>query len=94
MSEVTGHPDTKWGGSVMAALQIKNIPTGPGDDFKIDASYAIGDTKNVISTSGGSPSFLMYGGTGLAGAYQSVGFGATTDRPSCRLRPVATVRSI
>jgi hypothetical protein len=78
-AEVTGHPDTKWGGSVMAALQIKNIPTGPGDDFKIDASYAIGDTKNVISTSGGSPSFLMYGGTGLAGAYQSVGFGATTD---------------
>jgi hypothetical protein len=60
-------------------LQIKNIPTGPGDDFKIDASYAIGDTKNVISTSGGSPSFLMYGGTGLAGAYQSVGFGATSD---------------
>ncbi|HTG44979.1 MAG TPA: porin [Verrucomicrobiae bacterium] len=78
-AEVTGHPETKWGGSVMAALQIKNIPTGPGDDFKIDASYAIGDTKNVISTSGGSPSFLMYGGTGLAGAYQSVGFGATSD---------------
>ena len=37
----------------MAALQIKNIPTGAGDDFKIDATYAKGDTKNVISTSGG-----------------------------------------
>ena len=34
----------------MAALQIKNIPWGPGDDFKIDVSYAKGDTKNVIST--------------------------------------------
>ena len=52
LSEISGHPEDKWGGSVMAALQIKNIPTGAGDDFKIDASYAKGDTKNVISTSG------------------------------------------
>ena len=63
----------------MAALQIKNIPTGAGDDFKIDASYAKGDTKNVISTSATSPNFAMFSGTGRAGAYQSVGFGATTD---------------
>jgi Porin subfamily len=78
-SEINGHPDTKWGGAVMAALQIKNIPTGAGDDIKIDASYAKGDTKNVISTSNASPSFAMFGGTNVAGAYQSVGFGATTD---------------
>jgi hypothetical protein len=78
LSEISGHPDDKWGGSVMAALQIKNIPTGPGDDIKIDASFAKGDTKNVISTSSASPSFLMYGGA-APGAYQSVGFGATTD---------------
>jgi hypothetical protein len=77
LSEISGHPDTKWGGSVMAALQIKNIPTGAGDDIKIDASYAKGTTKNVIATSGGSPSFAMFGGSGFA--YQSVGFGATTD---------------
>jgi porin-like protein len=78
LSEISGHPDTKWGGSVMAALQIKNLPTGPGDDIKMDASWAKGDTKNVISTSGSSPSFTMFGGSGN-GAYQSVGFGATTD---------------
>jgi Porin subfamily len=78
LSEISGHPDTKWGGSVMAALNIKNIPTGAGDDIKIDATYAKGDTKNVISTSGASPSFAMFGGSGN-GAYQSVGFGATTD---------------
>jgi hypothetical protein len=66
-------------------LNIKNIPTGAGDDFKIDASYALGDTKNVISTAGGSPSFAMFSGTGrpagngLGAAYQSIGFGATTD---------------
>ena len=52
LSEISGHPDTKWGGSVMAALQIKNIPTGAGDDIKIDATYAKGATKNVIATSG------------------------------------------
>ncbi|MBN8992792.1 MAG: porin [Rhizobiales bacterium] len=79
LSEISGHPDTKWGGSVMAALQIKNLPTGAGDDIKIDATYAKGDTKNVISTSAASPSFAMFGGTGRPGAYQSIGFGATTD---------------
>jgi hypothetical protein len=79
LSEISGHPETKWGGSVMAALNIKNIPTGPGDDFKIDASFAKGDTKNVIATSSTSPNFAMFSGTGRAGAYQSVGFGATTD---------------
>src|SRR4030095_1333624 len=72
-----GHPETKWGGSVMAALNIKNIPTGAGDDIKIDASYAKGNTKNVIDTHRGSPSFAMFGDSGSA--YQSVGFGATTD---------------
>ena len=79
LSENSGHPETKWGGSVMAALQIKNLPTGRGDDIKIDVSYAVGDTKNVIATSGASPSFLMYGGASVPGAYQSVGVGATTD---------------
>jgi hypothetical protein len=79
LSEISGHPETKWGGSVMAALQIKNIPTGPGDDIKMDASYAVGDTKNVISTSSSSPNFAMFGKTGVAGAYQSIGLGATSD---------------
>ena len=36
LSEISGHPETKWGGSVMAALQIKNLPTGAGDDIKVD----------------------------------------------------------
>ena len=77
LSEINGHPDSKWGGSVMAALQIRNLPTGKGDDIKLDVSYARGHTKNVIATSGGSPSFSMFGNSGFA--YQSVGFGATTD---------------
>ena len=79
LSEISGHPDSAWGGAVMAALQIKNIPTGAGDDFKVDATYSKGDTKTVISTTGASPSFAMFGSTGAPGAYQSIGFGATTD---------------
>src|SRR3981081_2874487 len=77
LSEISGHPESKWGGSVMAALQIKNLPTGAGDDIKFDVSYAKGDTKNVIGNSGASPSFAMFGGSDFG--YQSVGFGATTD---------------
>jgi hypothetical protein len=76
-SEISGHPETKWGGSVMAALQIKNLPTGAGDDIKFDASWAKGDIKNIIGTSAGVPAFAMFGGSGVA--YQSVGFGAATD---------------
>jgi len=79
LSEISGHPEDKWGGAVNVALQIKNLPTGAGDDFKIDATYAKGDTKAVIATSGPSPSFAMFGNTGLAGGYQSVGFGNTSD---------------
>ena len=77
LSEISGHPDDKWGGSVMAGLQIKDLPTGPGDDIKLDVSYAKGTTRNVIATSGASPSFAMFDSSGFG--YQSVGFGATTD---------------
>ena len=77
LSEISGHPESKWGGSVMGALQIKNIPTGAGDDIKLDATYAKGATKYIIGTDATSPSFAMYGGSSRA--YQSVGFGATTD---------------
>jgi hypothetical protein len=79
LSEISGHPEDKWGGAVTAALQIKNLPTGAGDDIKIDATYSQGATKAVVSTSGASPSFVMFGDTGRAGAYQSVGFGQTAD---------------
>jgi Porin subfamily len=79
-SITSGHPDSKYGGSVMAAVQIKNIPTGAGDDIKFDASWAKGDTKNVISTSATSPTFLMLGGVaGQFGSAGSIGFGATSD---------------
>jgi hypothetical protein len=79
-SVLSGHPESKLGGSVMGALQIKNIPTGAGDDIKFDASWSKGDTKNVIATSAASPSFAMLGGVpGQFGPNNTYGFGATTD---------------
>jgi Porin subfamily len=79
-SILSGHPESKLGGSVMAALQIKNIPWGAGDDIKMDGSWAKGDTKNVIATSAASPSFAMVGGVpGQFGPSATYGFGATTD---------------
>ena len=44
----------------------QEYPDRPGDDIKVDASYAKGTTKNVIATSGTSPSFAMFGDSGLA----------------------------
>lgn len=79
LGELSGHPDTKIGGSVTVGLQIKNVPTGPGDLFTVDATYAKGDTKSVIGTSAASPNFAIFG-NGIAGVtYQSVGFGLTSD---------------
>src|SRR3978361_938869 len=45
LSEISGHPDDKWGGSVMAALQIKNIPTGAGDELQRDARRCKANTQ-------------------------------------------------
>ena len=87
LSEVSGHPDTKWGGSVMAALQIKNLPTGASDDIKIDASYAKGDTKNVIATSGISPSFAMFGRPRKSGEARSRVNYAISPHPVARGQP-------
>src|ERR1700716_4370186 len=77
LSEISGHPETKWGGSVMAALNIKNIPTGAGDDIKFDVSWSKGDIKNTNGTSSSVRPYAMFGSSGTA--YQSLGFGVATD---------------
>jgi hypothetical protein len=77
LSEISGHPDTKWGGSVMAALNIKNLPTGAGDDIKVDASWAKGDLKNILGTSSASPNVAMFGGSNAA--FASLGIGQVSD---------------
>ncbi len=62
-----GHPDDKYGGAVSAALQIENIPTGSGDDIKMDATWSLGASKYVLATSSSTPSsFNIYSGTRFA----------------------------
>jgi len=74
-----GHPDSKVGGAVNVALQIKNLPTGAGDDFKIEGSWSLGASKYVLGTSaplGGS--FYMFG-NGPTGTAGKLAIGAITD---------------
>jgi hypothetical protein len=61
------HPSDVYGGAVSTALQIKNIPTGAGDDIKMDATWSRGASKYVLATSSSTPSsFNIYNGTKFA----------------------------
>ena len=77
-TEAAGHPGDKWGWAVQGALQIKNIPTGAGDTINIQGVYTEGASRynfqDLMATS-----YTMFGGTGVPGAYQSVGLGLVTD---------------
>jgi hypothetical protein len=77
-TEPSGHPGDKWGWAVQGALSIKNIPTGPGDVINMQAVYTDGASRynfqSLMPTA-----FAMYGGTGLPGAYQSLGVGLVAD---------------
>lgn len=77
-TEVTGHPSNKWGWAGQLGLSIKNLPTGAGDTINIQGVYTNGASRynfqQYMSTS-----FAMYGGTGLPGAYQSLGIAGASD---------------
>lgn len=77
-TEPTGHPGDKWGWAVQGSLSIKNIPTGAGDSLNLQAVYTDGASKYNFQTLF-PQTFFMYSGTGLAGAYQSVGFAGISD---------------
>ena len=76
--ELTGHPDDKWGWAIQGALGIKNIPTGAGDTLNVQGVYTDGATRYNFQSLA-TQNYAMFGGTGLGGAYQSVGFAGTTD---------------
>ncbi|PIT00818.1 polymerase [Bradyrhizobium nitroreducens] len=77
-TEDTGHPADKWGWAGQLALSIKNIPTGAGDTVNVQGVYTNGASRynfnDLMSTT-----YAMYGGTGVAGAYQSLGIGGLSD---------------
>jgi Porin subfamily len=62
-----GHPPDAYGGAVSAALQIKNVPTGAGDDVKFEGTWSLGASKYVLGTSSPDPaSFDIYSGQRFA----------------------------
>lgn len=77
-TEPTDHPGDKWGWAGQLALSIKNLPTGLGDSINLTGVYTNGASRynfqDYMVTS-----FVMYGGSGLAGAYQSVGLAGVSD---------------
>lgn len=78
VDETTGHAQDKWGWAAQLALSIKNIPTGAGDSINLTGVYTNGASRynfqDLMSTT-----YAMYGGTGLTGAYQSLGIGGVSD---------------
>ncbi|MDI3567422.1 porin [Bradyrhizobium sp. Arg816] len=77
-SEVTGYAGDKWGWAGQLALSIKNIPTGPGDSINVQGVYTKG-ASGYNFESYLARTYAMYGGTGLPGAYQSIGFAGVSD---------------
>jgi hypothetical protein len=78
-TELTGHPDDKWGWAGQLALSIKNIPTGAGDTINVQGVYTDGATRYNIQDLSQAGAMTIFSGTNLAGAYQSVGFGIAPD---------------
>jgi Porin subfamily len=78
-NSATGHPASTYGYAVSGAFELKNLPTGPGDSFKAEASFAHGAAKYVwggtLDTSGAGR-FAATSGTGAGG---TMAFGYVLD---------------
>jgi hypothetical protein len=92
ITETSGHPDDKWGWAVQAGLQIKNIPTGAGDTINLQAIYTDGNSRRNFQSLFGQ-NLVMFGGTSLPGAYQSVGLAGIADGVYAPGTGIATAQS-
>ncbi len=75
-NETLGHPDDKWGWAISGGFLLKNLPTGPGDKFSVDATYTEGAPKYIIGGTVGN-SYAFYGSGN--GGYQGFAAGALFD---------------
>ncbi|MBH5387904.1 porin [Bradyrhizobium diversitatis] len=75
-TEVTGHPEDKWGWAVQLALSIKNIPTGAGDVINVSGVYTEGASRYNFQELAAT-SYSMFGSSNAA--YQSIGFAGVSD---------------
>jgi hypothetical protein len=78
----TGHPGATWGYAVTGAFELKNLPTGAGDSFKAEATFAHGAAKYVwggtIDSNGGGQ-YSRLGGSSIPGNRGSMAFGYVLD---------------
>jgi len=70
--ETDGHPNDTWGFAIMGGLQLKDLPTGPGDKLSLDVTYVDGATKYLISGVTGTAFDAFSGGTNFAGSYNGM----------------------
>ncbi|MES2752301.1 MAG: porin [Pseudomonadota bacterium] len=70
-TEFSGHPNDTWGFAVAGGIQIKNLPTGPGDKLSLDFTYTDGAPKYVIGGTTGNAFNSFQEGAVNAGSYQS-----------------------
>jgi hypothetical protein len=75
-TELTGHPEDKWGWAGQLSLSIKNIPTGPGDVINLQGVYTDGASRYNFQSLA-NINYAMYGGS--SSAYQSLGFAGVAD---------------
>jgi Porin subfamily len=79
----TGHPDSTWGYAVTGAFELKNLPTGSGDSFKAEATWANGAAKYVFGgtwDTSGAGRFAKIGDGGMGFGYILDGvYGNGTD---------------
>jgi hypothetical protein len=78
-AEGNGRPESTYGYAVSAGFEVKNLPTGAGDSFKMEATYARGAAKYVwggtIDTAGGGR-FARTSGPGFG---STMAFGYVLD---------------
>ncbi len=79
-TELTGHPEDKWGFAAQLGLSIKNIPTGAGDVINVEGVYTDGATRyNIQDLATAYGAVELYGNTNVPGAYQSLALQAAPD---------------
>jgi Porin subfamily len=89
-TELSGHPEDKWGWAGQLALSIKNIPTGPGDVINLQAVYTDGASRYNFQSLA-NINYAMYGGSGSA--FQSLGFAGVADAVFANGTGLSTVQT-
>jgi hypothetical protein len=79
-TEPTGHPSDEWGFAIQGGIQLKNLPTGPGDKLSFSAIYTDGAPKYVIGGTTGN-NFDSFNNTGTSSPtfYQSFAVATLLD---------------